>query len=104
VESHCVLLYQSPLSKTANKRLTVLRKSNDGFYIAQQDLNIRGPGELLGSRQTGLVDMRIADLVRDQALIPQAQQLAEHIWQHHPDQAKALMHRWLPNKEALGHA
>ena len=104
VESHCVLMYQSPLSKTANKRLGVLRESHDGFYIAQKDLEIRGPGELLGTKQTGLADMRIADLVRDAELIPQVQNMASHMWQHHPSHAQAIINRWLGYKEQYGHA
>ena len=104
VESHCVLMYQSPLSKTANKRLAVLRESHDGFYIAQKDLEIRGPGELLGTKQTGLADMRIADLVRDAELIPQVQNMANHMWQHHPSHAQAIINRWLGHKEQYGHA
>lgn len=104
VESHCVLMYQSPLSKTANKRLGVLRESHDGFYIAQKDLEIRGPGELLGTKQTGLADMRIADLVRDAQLIPQVQNMANHLWQHHPSHAQAIINRWLGHKEQYGHA
>lgn len=104
VESHCVLMYQSPLSKTANKRLAVLRESHDGFYIAQKDLEIRGPGELLGTRQTGLADLRIADLVRDAALIPQVQNMAAHLWQNHPSYAQAIINRWLGQKEHFGHA
>ena len=104
VESHCVLMYQSPLSKTANKRLSVLRESNDGFYIAQQDLEIRGPGELLGTKQTGLADMRIADLVRDAHLIPQVQNMAQHLWTNHPANAQAIINRWLGYKEQYGHA
>ncbi|WP_368638974.1 helicase-related protein, partial [Salmonella enterica] len=63
VASHCVLLYKSPLSKTAQKRLQVLRDSNDGFVIAQKDLEIRGPGELLGTRQTGNAEFKVADLL-----------------------------------------
>ncbi len=68
VASHCVLLYKAPLSQTATKRLGVLRDSNDGFVIAQKDLEIRGPGEVLGTKQTGLADLKIADLIRDQHL------------------------------------
>lgn len=67
--SHCVLLYKTPLSKTAQIRLQVLRDSNDGFVIAQKDLEIRGPGELLGTRQTGNAEFKVADLLRDQAMI-----------------------------------
>ena len=104
VESHCVLMYQSPLSKTAAKRLAVLRESNDGFYIAQQDLEIRGPGELLGTKQTGLADLKIADLIRDAELIPQVQQLAQHLWQHYSANAQAIINRWLAHKEHFGHA
>lgn len=104
VESHCVLMYQSPLSKTASKRLAVLRESHDGFYIAQQDLEIRGPGELLGTKQTGLADLRIADLVRDAELIPQVQNMASHMWQQHPSHAQAIINRWLGQREQYGHA
>lgn len=104
VESHCVLMYQSPLSKTANKRLAVLRESHDGFYIAQQDLEIRGPGELLGTKQTGLADLKIADLIRDANLIPQVQTMANHMWQHYPSHAQAIINRWLGHKEQYGHA
>ncbi len=79
VASHCVLLYHAPLSKTAQSRLGVLRETNDGFLIAQRDLELRGPGELLGTRQTGLADLKIADLVRDQPLIPQVQKMARFL-------------------------
>ena len=99
VASHCVLMYKSPLSKTATKRLAVLRNSNDGFVIAQKDLEIRGPGELLGTRQTGLAELKIADLVRDAQLIPEVVQHAYLLWKKYPLQAQALIHRWLPNKE-----
>ncbi|GGI82732.1 ATP-dependent DNA helicase RecG [Shewanella gelidii] len=99
VASHCVLMYKAPLSATATKRLGVLRQSNDGFVIAQQDLEIRGPGEVLGTRQTGLVDMKVADLVRDQALIPHIQKLAQHIMQATPQNVDAIIDRWLGNRE-----
>lgn len=104
VESHCVLLYQHPLSKTANLRLAVLRESNDGFLIAQRDLEIRGPGELLGTKQTGLADLKIADLVRDAELIPQVLELAHKIWHDHPSHAQAIINRWLAHREDYGHA
>ena len=78
VASHCVLLYKTPLSKTAQIRLQVLRDSNDGFVIAQKDLEIRGPGELLGTRQTGNAEFKVADLLRDQAMIPEVQRLAPY--------------------------
>lgn len=104
IESHCVLMYQSPLSKTASKRLAVLRESSDGFYIAQQDLEIRGPGELLGTKQTGLADLKIADLIRDADLIPQVQTIASHLWDTYPAHAQAIINRWLGYRERYGNA
>ncbi|WP_163935338.1 ATP-dependent DNA helicase RecG [Paraferrimonas sp. SM1919] len=95
VDSHCVLLYNPPLSKTAQSRLGVLRESNDGFVIAQKDLELRGPGEVLGSKQTGLADMKIADLSRDQSLIPLAQNIAGKILGHYPQNVPMLIKRWL---------
>ncbi|MEO3866315.1 ATP-dependent DNA helicase RecG [Rheinheimera fenheensis] len=102
--SHCVLLYHAPLSKTAQARLGVLRDSNDGFVIAQRDLEIRGPGELLGTRQTGVLQFKIADLSRDAELLPQAQQLATRLWQQNPPACEQLIKRWLANKEIYGNA
>ncbi|REL33912.1 ATP-dependent DNA helicase RecG [Thalassotalea euphylliae] len=104
VASHCVLMYKSPLSKTATKRLGVLRESNDGFVIAQKDLEIRGPGELLGTKQTGLADLKIADLIRDKDLIPEVQQHAYLLWQQHPKQAEGIIQRWLGNREQYSNA
>ncbi|MCX8966991.1 ATP-dependent DNA helicase RecG [Erwinia psidii] len=102
VASHCVLLYKTPLSKGAQKRLQVLRDSNDGFVIAQCDLEIRGPGELLGTRQTGNAEFKVADLLRDSAMIPEVQRIAQHIHQHYPEQAQALIDRWLPETAQYG--
>lgn len=104
VASHCVLLYHAPLSKTAQRRLAVMRESNDGFVIAQKDLEIRGPGELLGTKQTGLVDFKIADLIRDQYLITKVQKLAHQLHQYYPDNAQAIINRWLGNKELYSKA
>ncbi|WP_371189668.1 ATP-dependent DNA helicase RecG [Thalassotalea maritima] len=104
VASHCVLMYKSPLSKTATKRLGVLRESSDGFYIAQRDLEIRGPGELLGTRQTGLAELKIADLVRDGDLIPDIQQQAYLLWKQYPANSQRLINRWLANKEQYSNA
>lgn len=104
VASHCVLLYKSPLSKTAQLRLQVLRDSNDGFVIAQKDLEIRGPGELLGTRQTGNAEFKVADLLRDQALIPEVQRIARHIHDRYPQQAAALIERWMPETERYSNA
>lgn len=104
VESQCVLMYSAPLSKTATQRLGVLRESNDGFYIAQKDLEIRGPGELMGTKQTGIAEMRIADLVRDAQLVPQVQSIAEKLWQDYPSHAQAIINRWIGFKEQYGNA
>jgi ATP-dependent DNA helicase RecG len=98
VASHCVLLYQTPLSWVAKKRLQTIRQTNDGFKIAEQDLAIRGPGEVLGARQTGLVQLRVADLARDCHLIPQVQLLAEQINQQNPQVANRLIERWLSQR------
>ncbi|MFB0981279.1 MAG: ATP-dependent DNA helicase RecG [Alteromonadaceae bacterium] len=104
VASHCVLMYKSPLSKTAIKRLAVLRESNDGFVIAQKDLEIRGPGELLGTKQTGLADLKIADLLRDAHLIPEVQQHAYLIWKKYPQNAQAIIQRWMGEREHFSNA
>jgi ATP-dependent DNA helicase RecG len=104
VASHCVLMYKAPLSKTAMKRLTVLRESNDGFVIAQKDLEIRGPGEVLGTKQTGLADLKIADLLRDAHLIPEVQQHAYLIWKKYPQNAQAIIQRWMGEREHFSNA
>lgn len=93
--SSCVLLYQPKLSFTAKQRLETLRNTDDGFKIAEMDLELRGPGELLGKRQTGLVSLRVADLTRDRALLGQAEALGEAIVEQHPGLASALIQRWL---------
>ncbi|MFT4732958.1 MAG: ATP-dependent DNA helicase RecG [Gammaproteobacteria bacterium] len=104
IESHCVLMYSGPLSKTASKRLGVLRDSTDGFYIAEKDLEIRGPGEILGTKQTGIADLKIADLIRDAALIPEIKNMAELVWREYPSNSQALINRWLAYKEEYGNA
>lgn len=93
--SHCVLLYQSPLTQTARARLTVLRDSHDGFVIAQRDLELRGPGEVLGTRQAGLMQLRIANILRDQQLLPRVQAASQLLLQQHPQQAQHLIARWV---------
>ena len=104
IASHCVLMYKSPLSKTSTKRINVLRESNDGFYIAQKDLEIRGPGEVLGTKQTGLADLKIADLARDADLIPEVQQQAYVLAKQYPQHSQAIINRWLVNKEKYANA
>ncbi|MBW8185692.1 ATP-dependent DNA helicase RecG [Shewanella nanhaiensis] len=99
IASHCLLMYKAPLSQMATKRLGVLRQSNDGFIIAQKDLEIRGPGEVLGTKQTGVADMKIADLIRDQSLIPHIQKLAVHVMEQAPDNVDGIVQRWLGERE-----
>lgn len=99
VESQCVLMYQSPLSNNARARLAVMRETNDGFKIAQQDLELRGPGEILGRRQTGLIGLKVADPVRDAELIPPLQRLADEWLLRQPSLAKLLIGRWIGDVE-----
>jgi ATP-dependent DNA helicase RecG len=97
--STCVLLYRAPLSPLARQRLQVLRESNDGFEIARRDLELRGPGELLGTRQTGLAQLRVADLIRDADLLPRVQEAAELLIAKYPDNIAALAARWIGSGE-----
>ena len=94
-ESACVLMYHGTLSTNAHERLAIMRETNDGFEIARKDLEIRGPGEVLGTKQTGIMQMRIADLQRDQELIPQVAQMADQLFQHHPESVEPLIDRWI---------
>ena len=94
-QSHCVLLYKSPLGRIARERLAVLRNTNDGFVVAQRDLELRGPGELLGTRQTGLPDYRVADLARDAEMMPAVQKAAEWMRKNAAEDAAAIVRRWL---------
>lgn len=101
-ESSCVLLYRAPLGALARSRLEAIRDSNDGFEIAQRDLELRGPGELLGTRQTGLARMRVADLARDVELLPRVQTAAEQLLREHPDRIAPLTHRWIGTDDRYG--
>ena len=98
IASHCVLLYHAPLSHTAQKRLGVLRDSNDGFVIAERDLEIRGPGEVLGTKQTGLAEFKIADLTRDKQTLNQVGPIAQQMLNQYPQYVDPLIQRWLGNK------
>ena len=95
-KSYCVLMYSGRLSETAQRRLTVMRDTNDGFRIAEEDLHLRGPGEWLGTRQTGEMAFRIVDLMRDEGWLELAREAAEQLLQKWPDRVDALVQRWLP--------
>jgi len=92
--SYCLLLYNSPLTEQGRARIATLRASDDGFYIAQKDLELRGPGEILGTKQTGIPQFRIADLQRDHSMVPEVQRAAKMIIQQYPNLVTALIKRW----------
>ena len=100
--SSCVLLYRAPLSGLARERLKVIRETSDGFEIARRDLELRGPGELLGTRQTGLAQLRVADLMRDADLLPGVQRTAELLLGAYPEHVAALAARWVGAGERYG--
>jgi ATP-dependent DNA helicase RecG len=95
VASSCVLLYPPPLSALARQRLQVMRETGDGFRIAEKDLELRGPGEVLGTRQTGRLEFRIADLSRDAHLLPAVQRVGGILLKQHPQLAERLVARWI---------
>lgn len=98
-QSYCILLYRTPLSPHAKERLKTLRETNDGFVIAQKDLEIRGAGELLGTRQTGSISFKVADLIRDQHLLPLIETCAAKLLQFSPQNVDPLIERWVGSKE-----
>jgi ATP-dependent DNA helicase RecG len=98
-ESTCVLLYKPPLTEIARERLGVMRDTNDGFEVARRDLELRGPGELLGTRQTGLARMRVADLLRDADLLPRVQLAATTLLESGEDVIAPLLSRWIGTGE-----
>ena len=97
-QSHCVLLYDSPLSKLARERIAVIRETTDGFRIAERDLALRGPGEVLGTRQTGLLHWRVVDMATDQVLLPEVQHIATNMLAEYPQSIQRLLQRWLPKE------
>ena len=103
IASHCLLMYKSPLSQTGQKRLGVMRESTDGFYIAQKDLEIRGPGELLGTKQTGEMSFKVADLLRDSQLISPARKCATKLLRQ-SDISEQLIARWLGDRDKYSQA
>ena len=94
-QCYCILLYQSPLSQIARKRLNIMRQFQDGFHIAEQDLNLRGPGEFLGTKQTGLLNFKIANILKDAELMHYAQKLCSNILKNFPNRASELVTRWI---------
>jgi ATP-dependent DNA helicase RecG len=102
-ESVCILLFGEPLSETARARLGIIFKSTDGFEIAQRDLELRGPGEYLGERQSGEPLLRFADLERDGDLVRQAIEAANEMLEQHPAAARAHVERWLGGRKDLSH-
>ncbi len=102
ISSSCVLLYQPPLSEIARERLAVLRSTNDGFEIARRDLEMRGPGELLGTRQTGVAAFHIADIARDRGLLPRVQQAAAQLLSDYPERVEPIIRRWMARREEYG--
>ncbi|WP_317932124.1 ATP-dependent DNA helicase RecG [Halioxenophilus sp. WMMB6] len=103
-ESHCVLLYQKPLGKTARQRLEVMKTTSDGFVIAEEDMKLRGPGEVLGTRQTGDIQFRIADLSQHQALLPHVETMGETLFTQYPERVTPLIERWLAEREQFAEA
>lgn len=102
--SYCLLLYQNPLSRQGRARLEVMRETQDGFMIAEKDLEIRGPGEVMGTRQTGLAQFRIADLLRDQPLLEQVAQVSDQVRSQDPERIDAIVDRWLRQAERFAQA
>ena len=97
-QSSCLLLYKTPLSEMAEKRLRAIRTSNNGFEIAERDMELRGPGELLGTRQAGIAQFKIADLTLDSALIELVEKTAESLLVEQPEVAKKIQERWLADR------
>jgi len=98
-QSTCILMYQTPLSETARSRLKIIYENTDGFEIARQDLHLRGPGEFLGARQSGVPMLRFADLERDQVLLDPARAIAEQMLAEFPEFAARHVERWLGNQQ-----
>ena len=100
--SHCVLLYHAPLSQLGRERLAIMRETTDGFVIAEKDLELRGPGEMLGTRQTGLLQFKVADLMRDADLLPAVRDAAHALLEHWPQHVAPLLERWLRHGQQYG--
>ncbi|MEE9422626.1 MAG: helicase-related protein, partial [Gammaproteobacteria bacterium] len=103
-KSSCVLMYHGSLSRLARERLSILRNTNDGFEVARRDLELRGPGEVLGTRQTGEMQFHIADLLRDSDLLVNVEQAGELMMDRYPDKVAPLVNRWLGQSARYGDA
>ncbi|HED4421604.1 TPA: ATP-dependent DNA helicase RecG [Pasteurella multocida] len=101
--SFCVLMYKPPLGKISQKRLQVLRDTQDGFVISEKDLEIRGPGEVLGTKQTGVAEFKVANLMRDRKMIPTVQYYARRLIVEQPEVATKLIQRWINQREIYTH-
>jgi ATP-dependent DNA helicase RecG len=101
-KSTCVLMYHPPLSDQGKARLATLRDTSDGFKVARKDMELRGPGEILGTRQTGMLQFRVADLLRDQDLIPRVSHTANLLLTKYPERAKLIVRRWLGDATHYG--
>ena len=101
-ESHCVLMYKKPLGNQSKERLDVMRQSNDGFFIAERDLELRGPGELLGVRQSGALQFRIANLLRDQHMLPEVKRTSLAMMQTDRSNSDILVKRWINDSDRMG--
>ena len=102
IDSHCVLMYKKPLGNLSKQRLSIMRKSNDGFLIAERDLAIRGPGELLGARQSGTLQFRIADLLRNRAMLPAVRKTSLQLMAQRRTDANLIVRRWIRDPERIG--
>ncbi len=96
-------MYHPPLTYFGKQRLGILRNTNDGFIIAQKDLELRGAGEVLGTKQTGAVDFKIADLVRDEDALSEAAKMADWLFIHRPNDIEPMIQRWLVDKQKYAH-
>ena len=101
-QSACVLMYRAPLSARGKQRLSILRETNSGFVVAKKDLQMRGPGEVLGTRQTGLIEMRIADIVRDEHLLTEVKKASKLMQTDCPENIPPLIQRWLGSSHRFG--
>jgi ATP-dependent DNA helicase RecG len=98
-KSSCVLMYQAPLSQFARQRLAAMRETNDGFEIARRDMELRGPGEMLGTRQTGMQQFHIADIVRDRELLPKVREAAKVLLSDYPEHVQPIIERWIGQRQ-----